>query len=190
MFRRPSTHPDSEALADFEALAAENLDSAYNLARWLVRDPVLADDVVQDAMLRALKYFDGFRGENGRAWILQIVRNVALTRLTGAKNLAEVTHPKTDLTPADAAVSTLHIPESVRAEPESTLMRRDDQRIVHRLLAALPAELRECVILRELEDLSYKEIARIVDAPIGTVMSRLWRGRKLLAEAASAMEHP
>src|SRR5215468_4657236 len=68
----------------FEALAAAHLDSAYNLARWLVRDPALADDVVQDAMLRALKYFGGFRGDNARAWLLQIVRNVAFTRLKGA----------------------------------------------------------------------------------------------------------
>ena len=158
---------------DFEALAGEHLDSAYNLARWLVRDPALADDVVQDAMLRALKYFHGFRGENARAWVLQIVRNVALTRLQTGR-------PDVDL-----EVAALTVPADERQEPEATVIREDDERLVQRLLQALPVELRECLILREIEELSYKEIARIVDAPIGTVMSRLWRGRKLLAQAAA-----
>jgi len=168
---------------DFEALAAAHLDSAYNLARWLVRDPALADDVVQDAMLRALKYFDGFRGDNARAWLLQIVRNVAFTRLKG-----DAASASTSLEDAGAELDTRapHGLRDSRDEPEATLMREDDERLVQRLLAQLPVELRECLILRELEELSYKEIARVVDAPIGTVMSRLWRARKLLAEAAGA----
>ncbi|HKU13358.1 MAG TPA: sigma-70 family RNA polymerase sigma factor [Steroidobacteraceae bacterium] len=155
----------------FQELAAAHLESAYNLARWLVRDPALADDVVQDAMLRALRYYHGFRGENARAWLLQIVRNVALTRLS-----------RTDVTSAQADTEVAH------DGPEAELMREDDHRQVHALLARLPVELRECLILREIEELSYKEIARVVDAPIGTVMSRLWRGRKLLVEAARAAE--
>jgi len=169
---------------DFETLAAAHLESAYNLARWLVRDPALADDVVQDAMLRALKYFHGFRGENPRAWMLQIVRNVALTRLKGSPG------SKASATEDASAFEseTLSHPTDARHEPEATLMREDDERLVQRLLEQLPVELRECVILREIEELSYKEIARVVDAPIGTVMSRLWRGRKLLAEAAGAVE--
>jgi RNA polymerase sigma factor (sigma-70 family) len=168
----------------FEALAADHLDSAYNLARWLVRDPSLADDVVQDAMLRALKYFHGFRGENARAWMLQIVRNVALTRLqsgrTGALGVAAGAAAQVDF-----EVAALTVANDPSQEPEATLMREDDERLVQRLLQALPVELRECLVLREIEELSYKEIARIVDAPIGTVMSRLWRGRKLLAQAAA-----
>jgi RNA polymerase sigma-70 factor (ECF subfamily) len=163
--------------SEFEAIAVAHLDSAYNLARWLVRDPATADDVVQDAMLRALKYFSGFRGENARAWLLQIVRNVALTRLQGGK------------LQASEEVEALSVPTHDPNEPESELMRADDERLVQRLLAGLPVELRECLVLREIEELSYKEIARIVNAPIGTVMSRLWRGRKLLAEAAAALEH-
>jgi RNA polymerase sigma-70 factor (ECF subfamily) len=160
----------SPLVPDFQELAATHLESAYNLARWLVRDPALADDVVQDAMLRALRYYHGFRGENARAWLLQIVRNVALTRLkrTGAE--------------------APHAAEGGHDGPETALMRQDDQRLLHELLAGLPVDLRECLILREIEELSYKEIARIVDAPIGTVMSRLWRGRKLLVQAARALE--
>ncbi|HEV7714003.1 MAG TPA: sigma-70 family RNA polymerase sigma factor [Steroidobacteraceae bacterium] len=170
---------------DFETLAAAHLESAYNLARWLVRDPALADDVVQDAMLRALKYFPGFRGENPRGWVLQIVRNVALTRLKGTVSSKATTSVATD----ELEAETRSMPTDTRHEPEATLMREDDERLVQTLLARLPVELRECVILREIEELSYKEIARVVDAPIGTVMSRLWRGRKLLAEAAGALEH-
>ena len=167
----------SPLVPDFQELAATHLESAYNLGRWLVRDPALADDVVQDAMLRALRYYHGFRGENARAWLLQIVRNVALTRLK--RSGAEA--------PADAAEA-FEPPAVAHDGPETALMRQDDQRLLHELLAGLPVELRECLILREIEELSYKEIARVVDAPIGTVMSRLWRGRKLLVQAARATE--
>ena len=170
----------SPLVPDFQELAATHLESAYNLARWLVRDPALADDVVQDAMLRALRYYHGFRGENARAWLLQIVRNVALTRL-------KRTGTETPVSEADAE-SAPQAAESGHDGPETALMRQDDQRLLHELLAGLPVDLRECLILREIEELSYKEIARIVDAPIGTVMSRLWRGRKLLVQAARALE--
>ena len=168
---------DSSLLPEFRELAAAHLESAYNLARWLVRDRALADDVVQDAMLRALRYYHGFRGENARAWLLQIVRNVAMTRLkrgseekVGEANSASVAF------------------EVAHDGPETVLMRQEDQRLLHDLLGGLPVELRECLILREIEELSYKEIARVVGAPIGTVMSRLWRGRKLLVLAARTTE--
>jgi RNA polymerase sigma factor (sigma-70 family) len=170
----------SPLVPDFQELAATHLESAYNLARWLVRDPALADDVVQDAMLRALRYYHGFRGENARAWLLQIVRNVALTRLK--RPGVESAESEADAASAEQAAEAAH------DGPETALMRQDDQRLLHELLAGLPVELRECLILREIEECSYKEIARIVDAPIGTVMSRLWRGRKLLVQAARAME--
>jgi len=170
--------PRSTADSAFVALVETHLDSACNLARWLVRDPVLADDVVQDAMLRALKYFPGFRGENARAWVLQIVRNVAMTRLQkGAQGAGALV--------ADVELELAAVAGDARQEPEATVMREEDERLVQKLLARLPVELRECLVLREIEELSYKEIARIVDVPVGTVMSRLWRGRKLLAEAAA-----
>jgi RNA polymerase sigma-70 factor, ECF subfamily len=168
---------DSSLLPDFRELAAAHLESAYNLARWLVRDRVLADDIVQDAMLRALRYYHGFRGENARAWLLQIVRNVAMTRLKRGGEEALV-----DANSASAAVEIAH------DGPETALMRQDEQRLLHDLLDSLPVELRECLVLREIEELSYKEIARVVGAPIGTVMSRLWRGRKLLVQAARTTE--
>jgi RNA polymerase sigma-70 factor (ECF subfamily) len=168
---------DSSLLPDFRELAAAHLESAYNLARWLVRDRALADDVVQDAMLRALRYYHGFRGENARAWLLQIVRNVAMTRLKRGGEEAVI-----DANAASAAVEIAH------DGPETALMRQDEQRLLHDLLDSLPVELRECLVLREIEELSYKEIARVVGAPIGTVMSRLWRGRKLLVQAARTTE--
>jgi RNA polymerase sigma-70 factor, ECF subfamily len=165
---------DSSLLPEFRELVAAHLESAYNLARWLVRDRALADDVVQDAMLRALRYYHGFRGENARAWLLQIVRNVAMTRLK--RGSEEVV--------GDASVAL----EVAHDGPETALMRQEEQRLLHDLLGSLPLELRECLILREIEELSYKEIARVVGAPIGTVMSRLWRGRKLLVQAARTTE--
>ena len=168
---------DSSLLPDFRELAAAHLESAYNLARWLVRDRALADDVVQDAMLRALRYYHGFRGENARAWLLQIVRNVAMTRLKRGSEEAVG-----DANSASAALEIAH------DGPETALMRQDEQRLLHDLLDGLPVELRECLVLREIEELSYKEIARVVGAPIGTVMSRLWRGRKLLVQTARATE--
>ena len=168
---------DSSLLPDFRELAAAHLESAYNLARWLVRDRALADDVVQDAMLRALRYYRGFRGENARAWLLQIVRNVAMTRLKRGSEEAVG-----DASSAAAALEIAH------DGPETALMRQDEHRLLHDLLDGLPVELRECLVLREIEELSYKEIARVVGAPIGTVMSRLWRGRKLLVQAARTTE--
>lgn len=192
---RPPANPD------FEALAIAHLDSAYNLARWLVRDSALADDVVQDAMLRALKYFPGFRGDNARAWVLQIVRNVALTRLKDGARVVELSVSEDVMEASsiadaaadgsiDARVESHAATWHTGSEPEATLMREEDERLVQRLLAAVPVELRECLVLREIEELSYKEIARIIDVPVGTVMSRLWRGRKLLAEAAAGVEQP
>src|SRR3954462_2077582 len=125
--------PSSTADSAFVALVETHLDSACNLARWLVRDPVLADDVVQDAMLRALKYFPGFRGENARAWVLQIVRNVAFTRLQ-KKSHGEAT----DIAESEMEAATLAVAGDARHDPEATVMREEDERLVQRLLAALP----------------------------------------------------
>jgi RNA polymerase sigma-70 factor (ECF subfamily) len=168
--------------AEFARLALPHLDAAYNLARWLLRDPVAAEDAVQDAMLRALTYFASFRGTNPRAWLLQIVRNAAHDRLAAGARAREVplatdaADDETEMTePADPA-----------DDPEAALSRRQDRAALAAALAALPAELRECLVLRELEELSYRDIARVTGVPVGTVMSRLWRARRALLHPGEA----
>jgi len=164
----------------FAKLALPHLDAAYNLARWLLRDPVAAEDVVQDAMLRGLTYFASFRGTNPRAWLLQIVRNAAHDRLAAAARAREVPlviqHEEDDIAvnePADPA-----------DDPETALSRRQDRAALAAALAALPVELRECLVLREVEEMSYRDIAQVTGVPVGTVMSRLWRARQALFRRA------
>lgn len=161
---------EAEDAAAFARVALPHLDAAYNLARWLVRDPTLAEDVVQDALLRGLTYARSFRGENPRAWLLQIVRTTAYTYLAARRDTAEV-----PLDPEPAA----EIPDTAD-NPEAAFQRRERHVTLEQALAALPAELREIIVLRELEDMSYRDIARVVGVPLGTVMSRLWRARRAL----------
>ena len=158
--------------SEFERRILPHLDAAYNLARWLVRDPASAEDIVQEAMLRALRYHAGLRGEP-KPWLLQIVRNVAYAALVGRRKASEV--PFDDHTPEQADPAD---------DPEAALTRQQDHTRLDRALAALPDELRECLVLRELEELSYKEIAQVTGVAIGTVMSRLWRARRTIAEMA------
>ena len=162
----------------FAAAVLPHLDAAYNLARWLVRDAAAAEDVVQEAMLRALSYFAGFRGGNPRGWLLRSVRNAAYDWLRPGRERGFVPLD-------DAAAAELPAPGDT---PETALLGKSERCRVHRLIAALPDELREVLVLRELEELSYKEIADIAEIPIGTVMSRLWRARRLLADAAAREE--
>ena len=163
----------------FEAAVLPHLDAAYNLARWLLRDGAAAEDVVQEAMLRALSYFASFRGVNPRGWLLQIVRRTAYDAMTPDRERHFVLLPDSGSENPDG------LPELVAPDedPETALIRARDHGRVQRLIAALPVELREVLVLRELEELSYKEIADITGIPIGTVMSRLWRARRLLADA-------
>ena len=161
--------------ARFAASVLPHLDAAYNLARWLVRDAHDAQDVVQDALVRALRHFDGFRGGDPRPWLLAIVRNAAFAWL-GARRPGEVEVPDDEL---DAALAVGAPP----SDPESLAIRRAERREIDAAIAALPIAFREALVLRELEELSYREIARITDVPIGTVMSRLSRARHLLAVA-------
>jgi RNA polymerase sigma-70 factor (ECF subfamily) len=165
----------------FEAVALPHLDAAYNLARWLMRNAADAEDVVQEAMLRALTYFSSFRGVNPRGWLLQIVRNTAYASRKLDRGMIPV--PLAD--EADGELSGGVEIADPGDDPEVALIRKSDRRQVDRLLAALPVDLREVLVLREIEELSYKEIAQITEAPIGTVMSRLWRARRLLAASAS-----
>ncbi len=159
----------------FERLALPHLDAAYSLARWLTRNEHDAEDVVQDAYLRAYKYFAGFRGENFRAWLLQVVRRAAYDWMQRNRPAELVPSAEIDI-------------EGIAAEggddPETSLLRKADQDMVNAMIEALPPAFREVVILRELQELSYKEIAEIVAVPVGTVMSRLSRARALLAADA------
>ena len=166
--------------ASFEAVVLPHLDSAHNLARWLVRDASLAEDVVQDSVVRALSYFGSFRGGDSRAWLMQIVRNVAYGMLAARK-----THPES-IVAFDANMLDIADPAD---DPEAALAQHQGRQCVERALAALPLELRECLVLRELEELSYKAIAEITGVPIGTVMSRLWRARQVLSDGADQGKH-
>jgi RNA polymerase sigma-70 factor (ECF subfamily) len=162
----------------FEQLALPHLDSAYQLARWIARSAEDAEDIVQDAYLRAFRYFDSFQGETAKPWLLSIVRHTAFTwlrrnRPAELQSFAEEP-PASRLDPALAPA-----PPS---DPETLLFEQLDRVRLDRMIEALPPQYREVLILRELEELSYKEIAEVAAVPIGTVMSRLARARRQLQE--------
>jgi len=168
---------------DFAKVMRPHLDAAYNLARWLVRDPSIAEDVVQDAYERACKYFASFRGGSGRPWLLQIVRNTAYSTLTAQRQQMAVSLSGGTRADDEDGVD-LDIPDP-RPGPEAMLVQRQDLGALDDALEALPVAWRECLILREVEGLSYKEMARLMNVPIGTVMSRLSRARQALKAAPS-----
>ncbi len=160
-------------IIQFEALISPHLDAAYNLARWLVRNDQDAEDMVQEACLRALTFFGGFRGADSRAWLLTIVRNTCYTWLR--KHRAHELMLPLDSDSYNADCDALN--------PEVVMQRSIDSQILRHALEDLPVEFREVIVLRELEGLSYKAIANIADVPIGTVMSRLARARRRLQHA-------
>jgi RNA polymerase sigma-70 factor, ECF subfamily len=170
----PGKHERGECLeaqpdiARFEALLLPHLDAAYNLARWLTHDDQEAQEIVQEAFVRALRFFGGFRGGDGRAWLLTIVRNTCFGRMRRER-------PGDLTTPFDEEVHGLDREEP---GPETALLIADDARAVFRALEDLAVEFREVLVLREIEGLSYKEIADVTGVPIGTVMSRLARARR------------
>lgn len=159
---------EQSKISRFEQTVLPHLDAAYNLARWLTGNETDAEDVVQEAYLRAFKFFGGFHGENSRAWLLKIVRNSCCTWLQ--QNRVHELATEFD--------EKLHSVES--ENPEIILLENINKQLLKQALEELPPEFREAVILRELEGLSYREIAGIADVPIGTVMSRLARARKRL----------
>ena len=163
----------------FEEAVLPHLDAAYNLARWMTRDEHDAEDVVQEAYCRALRFFAGFRGGDGRAWILAVVRHTGYTWLKRNKSR--------DL--ATSFDEEIHSGASDAMNPEKRLLRMEDQQSVRQAVEELPLELREVVVLRELEGLSYKEIAAIAEIPLGTVMSRLARARERLHKRLSDFGH-
>jgi RNA polymerase sigma factor (sigma-70 family) len=156
--------------ARFEEAVLPHLAAAYNLARWLTRNDHDAEDVVQEAYVRAWKFFGGFHGGGSRAWLLAIVRHTCYTWLQHHR-------PREGTTEFDEEIHTL---DGEAANPETLLLQRANQQLLREALDALPVEYREVVVLRELEGLSYKEIAGIADLPLGTVMSRLARARQRL----------
>jgi RNA polymerase sigma factor (sigma-70 family) len=164
----------------FRRMVMPHLDGAYNLARWLCRNDHDAEDIVQEACLRAFKYFDSFHGDNARAWLLSIVRNATWTWIQENRRHELSTSFDDELHSSQdgASVTILH-PDN---NPETILARQDDRGLVNQALEALPIEFREALVLRELEEMSYKEIAEVAGVPMGTVMSRLARGRRLLGE--------
>ena len=152
------------------------MDAAYNLARWLTRNDQDARDVVQEASLRAYRFLDGLRGD-AKPWFLTLVRNACMTWLKANR--------PAELSGMDPAAPEL---QQVEEEtPETLALRALDRRMLNEALAALPAQFREVLILREMEDLPYQDIARITAVPIGTVMSRLSRSRRLLADSLRAI---
>jgi RNA polymerase sigma-70 factor (ECF subfamily) len=160
-----------EAHVQFERLVLAHMDAAYNLARWMTRDDQDAQDVVQESILRAFTFFEGFRGEDGRAWLLAIVRKTCYTWLR--RNRAhELTNSLDD--------DWQSLPDERADSPEALLLRRADAQRVKEALEHLPVPYREVLVLREMEGLSYREIADLTDVPVGTVMSRLARARKRL----------
>jgi RNA polymerase sigma-70 factor (ECF subfamily) len=168
---RSESLDDSEQQQRFEALVLPHLHAAHNLARWLVRQDAEAQDIAQEAMLRAYRFFGGFRGGDPRAWLLKIVRNICYTSLTNAR----VTQAAEEFDEERHA-----IPEET---PESLAIAGANREQLTRALEALPPRSREVLVLRELEGLSYKEIAEIAGIPIGTVMSSLSRARARLQNA-------
>ena len=163
-------------LASFEAMMLPCMDAAHNLARWLLRNEQDAQDVVQEAYLRAFRSFAGFRGSNGRAWLLTIVRNTAYTLLK--KNRTA------DLT--TAFDEEIHATDYKSVSPATILEHAEDAELIKNAMDGLPAEFREILILRHQENLSYNEIGDILKIPIGTVMSRLARARGKLKQSLAA----
>ena len=162
--------------ADFEETFLPHLDAAYNLARWLTRDPADAEDVVQEAYMRALKFFAGFHGGDSRSWILRIVRNTCFTWLHKNRPREVVNELDEELFETDAG------------DPELLLIKDSDRQMLKRMLGELPPHYREVVVLRDIEGMSYKEIAAITEVPLGTVMSRLARARRQLQADAAVQQ--
>jgi RNA polymerase sigma-70 factor, ECF subfamily len=163
----------------FKALAVPHLNEVYTLARYLLPREADAEDAVQECYLRALRYFDTFGGSDIKPWLLAILRNVC--RSLGSANKSLVFSEPQDADDAAEEISPLW--SEMAETPESAVIRRHNAMTLRQLIEDLPAEFREVIVLREVNDLSYREIAQVIDAPIGTVMSRLARARSLLRDA-------
>ncbi len=166
-------------LARFELTVLPHLDAAYNLARWITRNDHDAQDVVQESFVRALRYFDRLKGTDARPWLLGIVRNTCYTWLEKNRPAELVALDDADSIPADGDAPG---PAAMTA-PEVVVLQSANRKLVNQALEELPVGFREVIVMREIEDMSYKDIAAVAGLPIGTVMSRLSRGRELLRRA-------
>ena len=168
--RLGSTRHAPEQAARFHEKVMPHMDAAYNYARYLTRDPAIAEDVAQEALLRAFRSIGGFRGDAGKAWLLAIVRNCYFDQ-TGADRRQQDIAGTND---ADLVISPVN-------DPESALLERSSMARVRAAVDSLPDPFRETLVLREFEEFSYREIAGLIGAPVGTIMSRLARARHMLA---------
>ena len=164
-------------LPNFEQAVLPHLDAAYNLARWLTRNQQDAEDAVQDAYLRAYRFFPSYHGGNARPWLMKIVRNTCYTWLRANRPLQEAAEFDENLFP----------PASPAQNPEQAALETSNSDLLQKALEQLPPKSREVIVLREIEELSYREIAAIMDVPPGTVMSSLSRARARLREVLSGL---
>jgi RNA polymerase sigma-70 factor (ECF subfamily) len=168
-----------DQLQNFEQRVLPHLDAAYNLARWMMRDEQDAQDVAQEAYLRAFRFFPGFRGGDARSWLLKIVRNTCYTWL-------HVNRPLQDAAEFDERSFS---PDSYASNPEEIVLQKDSGNLVRKALEMLAPNSREVLILRELEGMSYKEIAEVTGMPMGSVMSTLSRARDRLRQALTTLSN-
>jgi RNA polymerase sigma-70 factor, ECF subfamily len=173
--RRGPLHLEPDERRQFEHATLPHLDAAYNLARWLTQDEHAAEDIVQEACLRAARYFRSYRGGDGRVWLLGIIRRASFDWLAKRRAQAEV-----------VVFEDVHDRGDESSNPEFLAMSKCDEALVRQALEELTPPLREAIVLRELEGLSYQQIAAVTEVPIGTVMSRLSRGRQQLHRRLTA----
>jgi RNA polymerase sigma factor (sigma-70 family) len=173
--------PNAGQAAQFRETILPHLDAAYNFARYLARDPVAAEDIAQEAFLRAFRAFPTYRGGPPKAWLFAIVRNCFLTWAGAARRAGQVVIDEGALSETQA-LALVNVADPTAETPELRLLKRREAETVRAVIENLPEPFRETLVLRELEELSYKEIAELTAAPIGTVMSRLARARQMLCD--------
>ena len=176
---------EQERMRTFQAAALPHLDDVYTLARYLMRNTHDAEDAVQECFLRALRHFDSYRGPAMKPWLLAILRNVCNTEFARRGKEELPTDYATDETLAEE----MPMWQEPQASPEKMIVQRQDSATIRRLVAELPEPFREAIVLREMNNLSYQEIAQVAGVPIGTVMSRLARARAMLRSAWNATEN-
>jgi RNA polymerase sigma-70 factor (ECF subfamily) len=176
----PVTSNNSDKAGRFRELALPHLDALYTVARYLTRSATDADDAVQECYLRAFCHFDGFRGTEIKPWLVAILRNVCRAEHARRSGLVPIE--------IDAFKDAVPVWQEEQQTPEAGVLRRQDAEAIRSMVASLPEQFREVIVLRDIEDLSYRDIAQAIDAPIGTVMSRLARARSMLRAAWRHLE--